>query len=69
MQPSPSCEEKTILADRLNRARELYAATSRELEQLSGEAFDKAYERAENVRLAYELARHAVDAHIKEHGC
>jgi hypothetical protein len=58
-----------MLVDRLNQARELYAATARELEQLSGEAFDQAYERAENVRLAYELARLALDVHMQEHDC
>jgi hypothetical protein len=69
MQPSPSCGQRAKLTERLNQARLLYSATSRELENLSGSAFDEAYERAENVRLVYVLARIALDAHAKEHGC
>jgi hypothetical protein len=67
--PSSSWAEKEILAERLTQARMLYTRYARGLDGLSGATFDKAYQQAENARLAYESARRALAAHTDEHGC
>ena len=71
MNPSAPCGEKESLTERLNDARLLYAAATRELDGLSGATsdFDVAYQRAENTRVLYEAARLLHDDHLKEHGC
>ncbi len=69
MQPCPSCGEKETLTDSLHQARSRYAVKALKLQKIDTAGFDQALEESENARIAYELARETLEAHIREHGC
>lgn len=69
MQPCPSCGEKKSLTDLLNHARLVYARAARDLERCGSNQFGEAYEIADNARFLFEIARDALDEHVKQHGC
>ena len=70
MQPCPACGQKEILVNALNQARLHYAAKTLTLEEITSRAaFKRAVSDVENARIAYERARKALKAHVKEHGC
>ena len=69
MQPSPSCGQKKSLTNALHEARSRYAVKALKLEEIDTAGFEQALEESENARIAYELARETLEAHIREHGC
>jgi hypothetical protein len=70
MQPSPKCSIEVDLAERLNHARKLYAASVRVLDDSDLPAHDDGiFDQVEAARLLYIVARNALLDHRKEHGC
>jgi hypothetical protein len=72
MQPSGSCEEKTVLTERLARTRTVYANAVRTLEAFAGTAgvdFDQAFNYADIARLEFKRSRAALTDHVEEHDC
>lgn len=66
---APHCPEKQALFARVIEARTKYVKAARELGEVPAAEFDREYRKADTARVAYELARGALDAHTKEHGC
>jgi hypothetical protein len=68
MQPVP-CSEREKIMERYRAAIRGYSATAGALDQLAGEDLEKAYQRAEQARQAFETAREELQRHMEEHGC
>jgi hypothetical protein len=70
MQPCAStCQEKESLTAVLNQVRIQYAFATNQLETMDAVDFKAALQRAHDAKAAYESARKALQAHIKDHGC
>ena len=70
MQPAEaSCKARAILQSRLRADLKVYADAIRALQQSLGKDFEKAHQRAERARRAYEAAREKLNQHVATHGC
>ena len=64
------CKTRSILTNRLRADLKVYADAIRALPQSVGkDDFEKAHQRAERARRAYEMAREKLNRHVESHGC
>jgi hypothetical protein len=64
------CSDREILEARLRADLKVYGDTvARLLLETSGDAFNKAYERAELARRAFRAAQKRLSAHLAKHRC
>ena len=66
---APYCPAKQVLSAHVIESRTRYLKAARELGRVPFAEFEREYRKADTARVAYELAKDALEAHIKEHGC
>jgi hypothetical protein len=60
---------KETLTQRCELARAFYIEAAEKLGRHPTSGFENAYKEAQDARNAYDAAKAALDAHVKEHGC
>ena len=66
---APSCAAREILKARLRADLKVYADAVDTLQRNIGKDFEKAHQRVERARRAYDTARDKLNRHIASHGC
>lgn len=66
---APSCKDREMLKDRLRADMKVYADAVGTLERSVGKSFEKAHQKAEHARLAFQAAREKLQKHMASHGC